>query len=233
MKDYYCKHRPQNTAGRDQRLPARCSPTSSASRATLLPRRRRGQLRDRPGRHDRHAAPARPRVRRARPTAARSTSRGSARRSSAPTARCSSGSRPKVQGHVRGAAARRCGYIDQRAAWARAKVGTMAWQMIGFPLDQVHIRSKTGSAEVYGKQSTSWVASYDQELRRGDDGQPGRHRLGHLRARRSARSGRRSTASTATTGATRARPRSPAPSPPDGPADVRRRRLDPAARRPR
>ena len=31
-----------------------------------------------------------------------------------------------------------------------------------FPLEQVHIRSKTGSAEVYGKQSTSWVASYDE-----------------------------------------------------------------------
>ena len=42
---------------------------------------------DRPGRHPRHAAPAGPGVRRARPTAARSTSRGSPRRSSAPTAR--------------------------------------------------------------------------------------------------------------------------------------------------
>jgi penicillin-binding protein 2 len=38
----------------------------------------------------------------------------------------------------------------------------MAWKMIGFPLDRIHIRSKTGSAEVYGKQSTSWVASYDK-----------------------------------------------------------------------
>jgi penicillin-binding protein 2 len=38
----------------------------------------------------------------------------------------------------------------------------MAWKMTGFPLDQVHIRSKTGSAEVWGKQSTSWVASYDK-----------------------------------------------------------------------
>ena len=37
----------------------------------------------------------------------------------------------------------------------------MAWKMLGFPLDRIHIRSKTGSAEVYGKQSTSWVASYD------------------------------------------------------------------------
>jgi penicillin-binding protein 2 len=38
----------------------------------------------------------------------------------------------------------------------------MAWKMIGFPLDKIQIRSKTGSAEVYGKQSTSWVASYDK-----------------------------------------------------------------------
>jgi penicillin-binding protein 2 len=36
----------------------------------------------------------------------------------------------------------------------------MSWRMIGFPLDKVTVRSKTGSAEVYGKQSTSWVASY-------------------------------------------------------------------------
>ena len=38
-----------------------------------------------------------------------------------------------------------------------------------------------------------------RRLRRGDDGQPGRHRLRHLRARRSARSTRRSTASRAWT----------------------------------
>ena len=38
----------------------------------------------------------------------------------------------------------------------------MAWRLIDFPLDKVQIRSKTGSAEVYGKQSTSWVASYDK-----------------------------------------------------------------------
>jgi penicillin-binding protein 2 len=39
----------------------------------------------------------------------------------------------------------------------------MAWRMGGFPLDDVVIRSKTGSAEVYGKQSTSWVASYTKD----------------------------------------------------------------------
>jgi penicillin-binding protein 2 len=39
----------------------------------------------------------------------------------------------------------------------------MAWKFIDFPLDKVKIRSKTGSAEVHGKQSTSWVASYDKD----------------------------------------------------------------------
>ncbi len=39
----------------------------------------------------------------------------------------------------------------------------MSWRMIGFPLEEVPIRSKTGSAEVYGKQSTSWVASYSED----------------------------------------------------------------------
>jgi penicillin-binding protein 2 len=52
-------------------------------------------------------------------------------------------------------------YVDQ-ALLGTARIGTMAWKMIDFPLDEVHIRSKTGSAEVYGKQSTSWVASYDE-----------------------------------------------------------------------
>ncbi len=44
------------------------------------------------------------------------------------------------------------------------RTGTMSWRMGGFPLDQVVVRSKTGSAEVYGKQSTSWVASYSKDF---------------------------------------------------------------------
>jgi penicillin-binding protein 2 len=52
-------------------------------------------------------------------------------------------------------------YIDT-ALLGTAKTGTTAWKFIDFPLDKVHIRSKTGSAEVHGKQSTSWVASYDK-----------------------------------------------------------------------
>ncbi len=66
---------------------------------------------------------------------------------------------PKVQGHVTDPA-HAIDYVSN-ALLGTAKTGTMAWKMIGFPLDRIHIRSKTGSAEVYGKQSTSWVASYD------------------------------------------------------------------------
>jgi penicillin-binding protein 2 len=52
-------------------------------------------------------------------------------------------------------------YIDT-ALQGTSRTGTMAWRLVDFPLDEVKIRSKTGSAEVYGKQSTSWVASYDK-----------------------------------------------------------------------
>jgi penicillin-binding protein 2 len=52
-------------------------------------------------------------------------------------------------------------YIDQ-ALLGTAKVGTMAWKMGGFPLDEVRVRAKTGTAEVYGKQTTSWLATYDR-----------------------------------------------------------------------
>lgn len=69
---------------------------------------------------------------------------------------------PQVAGHVPATPAS-LEYVDQ-ALLGTAKVGTMAWRMGGFPLDQVHIRSKTGSAEVHGKQSTSWVASYDENF---------------------------------------------------------------------
>ncbi|WP_435742495.1 penicillin-binding protein 2 [Nocardioides sp. SYSU DS0663] len=53
-------------------------------------------------------------------------------------------------------------YIDTALKGVSSR-GTMAWKLPGFPLDQVQIRAKTGSAEVYGKQSTSWVASYTDD----------------------------------------------------------------------
>lgn len=68
---------------------------------------------------------------------------------------------PKVVARV-DATQRSLRYVDT-ALTGTAKVGTIAWRFGGFPLDQVPVRAKTGSAEVYGKQSTSWVASYTGE----------------------------------------------------------------------
>jgi penicillin-binding protein 2 len=53
-------------------------------------------------------------------------------------------------------------YVDN-ALKGTPKEGTLAWKFEGFPLDKVAIRGKTGSAEVYGKQSTSWVATYTKD----------------------------------------------------------------------
>ncbi len=68
--------------------------------------------------------------------------------------------KPKKAGTVK-VSQRHLRYID-RALQGVSERGTMSWRLIDFPLDKVKIRSKTGSAEVYGKQSTSWVASYDK-----------------------------------------------------------------------
>ena len=68
---------------------------------------------------------------------------------------------PKVQAKV-GVPQKTIDYIDA-ALQGVTRQGTMSWRMIGFPLDDVRVRSKTGSAEVYGKQSTSWVASYTKD----------------------------------------------------------------------
>lgn len=53
-------------------------------------------------------------------------------------------------------------YIDE-ALKEVSRTGTLAWKLGGFPLDDVVLRAKTGSAEVYGKQSTGWVASYTDD----------------------------------------------------------------------
>ncbi|MEP6817414.1 MAG: penicillin-binding transpeptidase domain-containing protein, partial [Marmoricola sp.] len=68
---------------------------------------------------------------------------------------------PQVQGHVK-AKKGVLRYIDD-ALQGTPKTGTLAWKFIGFPLDKVHIRGKTGSAEVQGKQSTSWVTTYTKD----------------------------------------------------------------------
>ncbi|QCX26931.1 penicillin-binding protein 2 [Nocardioides jishulii] len=69
--------------------------------------------------------------------------------------------KPKKAGKVKSTKAQ-LAFIDD-ALKGVASVGTMSWKLGGFPLDQVPIRAKTGSAEVYGKQSTGWVASYTKD----------------------------------------------------------------------
>jgi penicillin-binding protein 2 len=69
--------------------------------------------------------------------------------------------KPVVQGHVKSKKAA-MEYVDT-ALQGTPRVGTLAWKFGGFPLDEVKIRGKTGSAEVYGKQSTSWVATYTKD----------------------------------------------------------------------
>lgn len=53
-------------------------------------------------------------------------------------------------------------YVDD-ALKGVSTTGTMAWKLGGFPIDKVQIRAKTGSAEVFGKQSSGWVASYTED----------------------------------------------------------------------
>jgi penicillin-binding protein 2 len=54
-------------------------------------------------------------------------------------------------------------FIDQALQGVALPGGTMNWKLLDFPLDKIAIRAKTGSAEVYGKQSTGWVASYTKD----------------------------------------------------------------------
>jgi penicillin-binding protein 2 len=41
--------------------------------------------------------------------------------------------------------------------------GTAAWKFQGWPQDKIPLHAKTGTAEVYGKQTTSWLATYSKD----------------------------------------------------------------------
>ncbi|MFD7706675.1 penicillin-binding protein 2 [Streptomyces sp. NPDC059786] len=41
--------------------------------------------------------------------------------------------------------------------------GTAAWKFQGWPQDKIEMHAKTGTAEVYGKQTTSWLATYSKD----------------------------------------------------------------------
>jgi penicillin-binding protein 2 len=42
--------------------------------------------------------------------------------------------------------------------------GTAAWRFGGWPQDRIPMRAKTGTAQVYGKQTTSWLATYTDDF---------------------------------------------------------------------
>lgn len=65
---------------------------------------------------------------------------------------------PKVQGHV---PSKKWVWKYLNEAMKGSPIyGTLAWKFGGFPLDKVQIRGKTGTAEVYGKQTTGWVGTF-------------------------------------------------------------------------
>ncbi|POX42320.1 penicillin-binding protein 2 [Streptomyces sp. Ru72] len=41
--------------------------------------------------------------------------------------------------------------------------GTAAWKFGGWPQDKIPLHAKTGTAEVYGKQTTSWLATFSKD----------------------------------------------------------------------
>ena len=205
QKDYYCElaGKPQDAKTSDF---VYLFATGVLRRGLRLPGRRRGQLRDRPGRHDRHAAAAGPRLRRDRQrrhplrAADRQGDRGAGRHRD-PQHRAQEGrrgrrARPGDRLHRRGAQGRHPpghhGLEDGRLPARRGRD----------PLEDRVRRGLRQAVDVVGRVVL-------RRLRRGDDGQPGRHRLGHLRARASGRSGSRSTASPASRSCPGA-PRSPA-----------------------
>ncbi|UQA95406.1 penicillin-binding protein 2 [Streptomyces halobius] len=44
-----------------------------------------------------------------------------------------------------------------------AERGTAAWRFQGWPQEKIPMHAKTGTAEVYGKQTTSWFATYTKD----------------------------------------------------------------------
>ncbi|MET8623005.1 penicillin-binding protein 2 [Kitasatospora sp. NPDC004669] len=53
-------------------------------------------------------------------------------------------------------------YIDQATAGVITS-GTAAWKFNGWPQDKIALHAKTGTAEVEGKQTTSWLDTYSKD----------------------------------------------------------------------
>ena len=69
--------------------------------------------------------------------------------------------KPKVKAKLPISAATHKG-IDKALAGVVTS-GTAAWKFQGWPQDKITLHAKTGTAEVYGKQTTSWFATYTKD----------------------------------------------------------------------
>ncbi|EFF91017.1 MULTISPECIES: penicillin-binding protein 2 [Streptomyces] len=69
--------------------------------------------------------------------------------------------KPKVRGKLPITKATR-DMMDQALAGVATR-GTAAWKFAGWPQDKIPLHAKTGTAEVYGKQTTSWLATYSKD----------------------------------------------------------------------
>ncbi|MFS4105458.1 penicillin-binding protein 2 [Streptomyces sp. PD-S100-1] len=69
--------------------------------------------------------------------------------------------KPKVRGRLPITKATR-DMMDQALAGVATR-GTAAWKFAGWPQDKIPLHAKTGTAEVYGKQTTSWLATYSKD----------------------------------------------------------------------
>jgi penicillin-binding protein 2 len=69
--------------------------------------------------------------------------------------------KPVVQGHLPDTP-QMIDYIDKATANVITS-GTAAWKFGGWPQDKIQLHAKTGTAEVVGKQTTSWFDTYTKD----------------------------------------------------------------------
>ncbi|MFG2861303.1 penicillin-binding protein 2 [Streptomyces sioyaensis] len=72
----------------------------------------------------------------------------------------------RIQPHAHGklpVSKKTLGQMDGALAGVATR-GTAAWRFGGWPQDKIPMHAKTGTAEVYGKQTTSWFATYTKDF---------------------------------------------------------------------
>ncbi|MEV6024431.1 penicillin-binding protein 2 [Streptomyces sp. NPDC052036] len=69
--------------------------------------------------------------------------------------------KPKSHGHL--PISQKTRDVMEQALAGVVTRGTAAWKFGGWPQDKIPLHAKTGTAEVYGKQTTSWLATYSKD----------------------------------------------------------------------